>query len=180
MGNTAPRAGLKPHLWHFGQVCYRCTTQPSLMPPLSPCPPVYAAPCLRGQCSLLHLCSWNCNLFNAYDYMRTGNGLTYIYTWQVQQPYSVQLVHDPGPGTSVVGETKIGNTARDSNPYLWHCGPVCYHCTIQAFLMSPLCPHPPVYAAPCLSGQSSLLCHTYVTLLPGTQNVIVSVSIKQT
>ena len=44
MGNIVPRAGLK-----HTSLAFRMG---SLMSPLYPCPPVYAAPCLRGQCRL--------------------------------------------------------------------------------------------------------------------------------
>ena len=45
----------------------------------------------------------------------------------------------------------------DSNPHLWHSRPVCYHCTTEASLMSPLYPHPPDYVALCHRGQCRLL-----------------------
>ena len=41
----------------------------SMVAPLYPCPPVYAAPCLKGQCRLLHWSPWNCLPFNAYNYI---------------------------------------------------------------------------------------------------------------
>ena len=46
MGNIVPRARIRPRslaLHHLG----------SLMSPLCPRPPVYAAPCLSGQCRLV-------------------------------------------------------------------------------------------------------------------------------
>ena len=43
-----------PHLWHSGPLSHIC----SLMSPLYQCPPVYAAPCLRGQYRLLQYISW--------------------------------------------------------------------------------------------------------------------------
>ena len=41
----------------------------------------------------------------------------------------------------------------NSNPHLWHSRSVCYH---VGSLMSPLYPHPPVCAAPCLRCQCRL------------------------
>ena len=54
MANTMPRMGLEPT-----SLAYRASVLPlhhigSLMLPLCPCPPVYVALCLRGQCRLLH------------------------------------------------------------------------------------------------------------------------------
>ena len=46
-----------PHLWYSGSVCYHCTMGASLMSPLFPCPPVYIALCLGGQCRLLQITS---------------------------------------------------------------------------------------------------------------------------
>ena len=53
MGNIMPRAALKST-----SLTFRASVLPlhhigSLMSPLYPCPPVYAASCLRGQCRLL-------------------------------------------------------------------------------------------------------------------------------
>ena len=48
----------------------------------------YAAPCLRGQCKLLHSSPWNCKSCNAYNQIHTGNYLTYTYTGKVQQLYN--------------------------------------------------------------------------------------------
>ena len=50
MGNIVPRVGLKPTYLAFW------APHSSLMSPLSPHPPVYAAPCLRGLCRLLQYC----------------------------------------------------------------------------------------------------------------------------
>ena len=79
MGNTVPRAGIKPTslvLWDSVLPLHH------IGPLLSP--PVYAAPCLRGQYKLLHLSSWNCKSFNASKYIHTDNGLTsHIYIYRV-------------------------------------------------------------------------------------------------
>ena len=79
MGNIVPRAGIKPT-----SLAFRASVLPlhhlgSLTSPLFPHLPVYAAPYLRGQCRPLHSSPWNCKLFNAYNYVPTGNGLTYTY-----------------------------------------------------------------------------------------------------
>ena len=54
MGNIVPIMGLEPE-----SLAFQANVQPlhhidSLMSPLYPRLPVYAAPCLRGQFSLLH------------------------------------------------------------------------------------------------------------------------------
>ena len=54
MGNNVPRAGLKPTSLAFWASVLPLHHVDSLMSPLSPHPPVYAAQCLRGQCRLLH------------------------------------------------------------------------------------------------------------------------------
>ena len=82
METTVPRAGLEPTSQVFRTSVLPLRHICSLMSPLSP---AYAAPCLRGQCSLLHLFPWNCKSFSAYD---TCNNLTCTCTRQVQQPYN--------------------------------------------------------------------------------------------
>ena len=51
MGNIVPRAGIKPIY-----LAFRASVLPShhIVSPLSPRPPVYATPYLRGLCRLLH------------------------------------------------------------------------------------------------------------------------------
>ena len=107
MGNIVPRAGIEP----ISLTCQASLLHhiSSLMSPLCPCLSAYAAPCLRGQCSLLHPSPWNCKPFNTYYYIHLGNGLIYTYTGQAQQPYSTQLIQDPGHGLNVEGVMKMGN-----------------------------------------------------------------------
>ena len=69
MGNTMPRAGLKPT-----SLAFRASVLPlhhvgSLMSQLYPWLPVYAALCLRGKCGLLQSSPWNCKSINAYNYI---------------------------------------------------------------------------------------------------------------
>ena len=52
----------------------------SLMSALYLCLPASAAPCLRGQCRLVHSYPCNFKYFNAYKYIHTRDGLTYTYT----------------------------------------------------------------------------------------------------
>ena len=52
----------------------------SLMSPINPCLPVYAASCLRVLCRLLHSSSESLNSLYAYNYIHTGNDLSYTYT----------------------------------------------------------------------------------------------------
>ena len=49
MGNIVPRAVIEPTSLAFGPVSNYYITGASLMSPLDPRIPVYAAPCLRGQ-----------------------------------------------------------------------------------------------------------------------------------
>ena len=80
MGNTVPRAGFEPT-----SLAFRASVPPlhcvgSLTSLLYPCLHMYAAPCLRDQCRLLHLSSWNCKSANAYNYIHAGLTYTYTYT----------------------------------------------------------------------------------------------------
>ena len=75
-GNIVPRAGIKPTSLAFQASVLPLFHIGSLISPLYPNLPVYAAPCLRGQCRILHLSPWNCKSFNAYNYIHTSNGLT--------------------------------------------------------------------------------------------------------
>ena len=50
IGNTVPRAGLKPTSLAFQASVLPLHYIGSMMSSLYPCPPDYAAPCLRGQC----------------------------------------------------------------------------------------------------------------------------------
>ena len=131
IGNIVPRGGIKPTSLAFWASVLPLCHVGSLMS-LYPHLPVYADPCLKGQCSRLNSSPWNSKSFNTYIY--TGSGLTYTYPGQVQQPYCGQLVQDPGHGTSVMGVMKMGNMVleRFSNPHLWNSGPVCYYYIIQA------------------------------------------------
>ena len=52
MGNTVPRAGLEPTSLAFLASVLPLHQLGSLMSPLYPHLPAYAAHCLRGQCSL--------------------------------------------------------------------------------------------------------------------------------
>ena len=55
MRNTVPRSGLKHTSLAFGASVLPLYHVGSLMSPLYPCLPVHTAPCLRGQCRLLHI-----------------------------------------------------------------------------------------------------------------------------
>ena len=78
MGNTVPRVGLEPTSLASGPVCYHYTMEASLMSPLSPCLPVYAAPYLRGQCRLPHIYIYT------YVWLHYINTLYYKFYKQVQ------------------------------------------------------------------------------------------------
>ena len=54
-GNSVPRAGIEPTSLAFQANMLPLHHVGSLMSPLYPHPPVYAAPYLRSQCRLLHL-----------------------------------------------------------------------------------------------------------------------------
>ena len=76
MENIVPRVGLEPTSLVFQASLLPFHHISSLTSLLYPRPPVYAAPCLRGQCRLLHSSPWNYKSFNAYNYIHTGNALT--------------------------------------------------------------------------------------------------------
>ena len=52
MGNIVPRVGIEPTPLAFQADVLPVHYVGSLMSPLYPHPPAYAAPCLRGQCRL--------------------------------------------------------------------------------------------------------------------------------
>ena len=79
MGNSAPREEIKSTSLAFRASMLPLHHVGSLMSPIYPCLPVYAAPRLRGQCILLHA-SMNCKPFNTYNYINTGSYFTYICT----------------------------------------------------------------------------------------------------
>ena len=54
MGNIVPRAGIDPVSLEYQASVLTLYHIGSLLSPLYPRPPVYAADCLRGQCRLLH------------------------------------------------------------------------------------------------------------------------------
>ena len=131
----------------------------SLMSPLYPCLPVYVAPCLRGQCKLLHSSPWNCKSFHAYNYIHISNGLTYTYTGYVQQLYSVYVVQAHGLGTSVVDVMKMGNIVprvgiEPTSLAFWVSLLPLHHIVP---LMSPIYPRLRVCTAPYLRGNGSPL-----------------------
>ena len=55
MGNIVSRVGLEPTSLVFQVSVLALHHIGSLMSPLYPRPPVYAVPCLRGRCRLLHM-----------------------------------------------------------------------------------------------------------------------------
>ena len=64
IGNILPRVRIKPAFWAIVLPLHHID---SPMSPLYPGLPVNAAPCLRGQCRLLHSSHWNCKSFNPYN-----------------------------------------------------------------------------------------------------------------
>ena len=69
IGNTVPRLGLEPTSLAFWASVLPLHHVGALMSPLYSCLPVYVAPCLRGECRLLHSSLWKCKSFNAYNYI---------------------------------------------------------------------------------------------------------------
>ena len=79
IGNTVPRAGFEPiyltfrpsvlTLHHIGFPDVTAIPTPTCL--------CSSLPQSRGQCRLLHMSPWNYKSFNAYNYIHSGNGLTY-------------------------------------------------------------------------------------------------------
>ena len=160
MGNSVPRVGIEPPSLAFQASVLPLHHVGSLLSPIYPHLPICTAPCLRGKCRLLHSSPWDCKSFKAYNYIHTGNGLIYAYIGQVQQPYSTQLVQDPGHSTSVMSDMKMGNIVPragiKSTSLVFRASVLPLH-HIGSLLMLPLYPRPPVREAPCLRGHCRLL-----------------------
>ena len=69
------------------------------------CLPVYAAPCLWGQCKLLHLSPSNWKCFNAYNYIHACKAMT--LNMHQQGRFNNHRIMDMT--TRVVGLMNIGN-----------------------------------------------------------------------
>ena len=130
MGNNVPRAGLE-----LTSLALQASVLPlhhidSLKSPLYPRLPGWVAPCFRGQCRLLHSSPWNYKSFNAYNCIQA-------MALQLHRVGSTNIQHVACTGSrscqpvSWVGRKwEIMCLEQDSNPHLWHSGPVCYHCTM--------------------------------------------------
>ena len=81
MGNTVHRVTLKSTSLAFQVSVLPLNHIGSLISPLYPHLPVYVVICLRGQCRLLHSPPLPQESFNAYNYINTGNALSYTYTY---------------------------------------------------------------------------------------------------
>ena len=79
MGNIVPRAGFELTSLAFWTSVLPLHHTGSLISPIYPRLPIYAAPCLRDQCRLLHSFPFNCKSFNAYNYIYSGNDLLCTY-----------------------------------------------------------------------------------------------------
>ena len=88
----------------LSQCANHYTTEASLMSALYPRLSVYAAPCIRGQCSLLHSSPWNCKPFKTYYCIYTDSTWhTYIHrVGSSTAQYRIIVT-----ATSVVGEMKM-------------------------------------------------------------------------
>ena len=71
---------LLSHLLHSGHVCLALNHLGSLMPSLFPRLPVYAVPCLRGQCRPLHM-AYMCRWEVSADYYTCVYIYIYIYIY---------------------------------------------------------------------------------------------------
>ena len=130
MGNIVPRAGLKSTSLAFRASVPSHQVGP-LMSPLSPLLPVYAAPYFRGQCRQ-HSSPWNCKSFNAYNYIHTGNDLTYTYKTGSSSLQHVACIGSWSRQSVwwMWWKWAILCLERESNSNLCHSGPVCCHYTM--------------------------------------------------
>ena len=155
MGNIVPRMAIEPMylasvlpLHHVGY----------LMSPIYPHIAVYAAPCLRGQCRLLHSPSCNCKSFNAYNYMQAM--ALHIQTQdRFKNHTGYSLYRIMVMAMHIVNVMKMGNIVPRAGiepiPLaFWACVLALHHI---GSLVSPLYRCLPVYAAPCLRGHCRLL-----------------------
>ena len=150
MGNIGSRVGLEPTYLAFHDSLLPLHQIRSLWSPLYPCPPVYIALCLRGQCRLLHLPPWNCVSMLTITYIHRVGSTT------------IQCIACRGSmviPTSVVGVMKMGNivTRMGLKPTSLAFRAKVLSLHHIAYLMSLQFPHPPVYVALCLRGQCRLL-----------------------
>ena len=141
---------LNPHLWHSWSMYYHYTTEAPVVAPI-PTPT-----CL---CSSLPQVSIDYYtrpprivslLILTVIYIQAM--ALHIYIHRVGST-TIQRIACTGslsqqPVSWVWWKWEILCRERESNPHLWHSGSMCYHyTTCIVSLMSPLYPHPPVYAA---------------------------------
>ena len=110
MGNIVPRTWLKPTSLAFRANVLLFHHIDSLTSLLYPCPPVYAAPCLRGQCSLLHSPPLQLETLLMVTITYTQAMALHIHTQGGSNNHTVQSLYwimvTP---TSVMGVMKMGN-----------------------------------------------------------------------
>ena len=113
MENIVPRVGFEEtsilclewesntHLVHSEPVCQPPHYLGSLMSPPYPCPPIHAAPSLKGQCKLLHIWpSWH-DLRCCQDIKRQLPTILYINMWHIHWVcyLATSIIHDTGTVT---------------------------------------------------------------------------------
>ena len=158
VGKVVHRAGIEPTLLTFWVSVLPLHHVGSLMSPLYPQQPVYADPCLIGQCRQLNSSPRNWKYFIVYNNIHTGNDFTFIHT---QGRFNNHTMHSRimVRAINVMGVTKMENTVPraglkpTSLPF--RASVLGLHQDV--FLTSMLYPHPAVYAAPCLRDQCKLL-----------------------
>ena len=130
MANISPILGIKPTSLVFWANVLSVHHIGSLMSPIYPHPPVYAALCLSGQCGLLHSSPWNCMSFKTYNYIYSHIMALHIHTpsrLNKHTAHSLYRIMVTATSDVDVMKLEILCLERESKPHICHCGPVCYH-----------------------------------------------------
>ena len=93
MENIVPRVGLKPTSLAIWASVLPFHHVGSLMSPLYPHLPVYATPCLKGLCRLLHSSTWNYKSSNAYNYIHKLEAMTLHIYIHILRVHSTTIHH---------------------------------------------------------------------------------------
>ena len=110
MENITPRAGIEPislAFWVSVVAITSCRLPDATTVHFPNC--ICGPPCLRDQCRQLHLFPWNCKFINAYNYIHTGNDLSYKYVYTACSAIPIQCTACTGSSRNKQDVMKMEN-----------------------------------------------------------------------